>query len=221
MGVAKFPLVALVLSVVVGVAASRAGLLDDLSPGDAAKVRAGQQVLVTEEVAGKPWPRVKVYQTVATTPDQTMAVFFDYNNAVSFVPNCKKSLISREINPWTFEVDYEVAVPILADEEYTALNTLTRAGGGRLSVAWEVLRATSIKASEGSFCVEAFGTGSVVRYMNFVEPSSAAAGLLKGVAISQMRDTVDALVDEVTDRKANSSADLAGQVDRMNDALAD
>ncbi len=199
--------------VLLGVA--RAGVLDDLSAADARKVRGGGQVLVTKDLPGKPWPQVTVYEIVGATADETMAVFFDYDDATKYVPNCEKSLISKEVDAKTFEVDYVIDVPILADEEYTVRNQLTEEGGGRLKVEWRVLRATSIISSEGSLVVEPMGERSVLRYQNFVEPSSIAAPLLKGVAIGQMAETVEALVDRVE----SSQPGRAAQVQRLGKAL--
>jgi hypothetical protein len=195
------------------------GLIDALAPADAARVRAGGQVLVTEDVSGLPWPRARIYQAVEATPEEVMAVFFDYDNACDFVPNCQKSKISKVIDPVTCEVDYVVAVPILADEAYTARNSLHAEEGGRLVVEWSVLRASSIKSSMGSFTVEPFGEGSILCYKNLVEPSSQAAMLLKGVAMGQMRDTVSALVAQVKRKRADQPGKLQAQVGRMRAAL--
>ncbi len=193
-------------------------LLSDLSPADAAQVRKGGQVMITQDVDGKPWPRVQIYQTVKAKPEELMAVFFDYDNAVRFVPNCTKSKVSRLVNPLIHDVDYEVAVPVFADEVYTARNTLSRKAG-RYQVDWRVLRATSIKSSEGSFAVEAHGDGSILRYTNLVEPSSQAAGLLRGIALGQMRDTVTALTTQVEKQRSSEASELSVRVDRLEQAL--
>ncbi len=217
---AKFLRSCLALAALWAASGSHAGgLIDALAPADAARVRAGEQVLVTEDVKGLPWPRARIFQTVAASPEEVMAVFFDYDNACDFVPNCEKSKISKVIDPVTFDVDYVVAVPILADEAYTARNSLHAEEGGRLVVEWSVLRASSIKSSEGSFTVEPFGDGAILRYTNLVEPSSQAAMLLKGVALSQMRDTISALVGQVKRKRAERPGDLQALVERMKAAL--
>ena len=80
-----------------------AGLLDELDAADRAKVLAGQQVLLKEEVEGKPWPRVRVYQLVRATPEEVAAVFFDYDNSKTFVPDLLHSKISKKISPCVLE----------------------------------------------------------------------------------------------------------------------
>ena len=52
------------LVAVIGATAAKgfAGLLDELDASDRAKVLAGHQVALQEEVEGKPWPRLRIYQ---------------------------------------------------------------------------------------------------------------------------------------------------------------
>lgn len=198
---------------------AHAGVLEELSAGDQAKVKAGKQVVAAEPLDGYPWPRVRIYQSTSATPAELMAVFFDYANAKEFVPNCAKSEISKEIDARTFEVDYVVNVPIFPDEAYTVRNQLSRTRAP-MKVEWEVLRATSILESVGSFVVEPMGDGAVFCYTNLVKPGSKAAGLLKGVALGQMKDTVEAIVDRVESQKAQDPTALAEQMERLEAALA-
>ncbi len=181
--------------------------MSELSSADQAKVKAGGQVMVTEPLDGYPWPKVIVYQAVKATPREVIAIFTDYDNATKFVPNCLKSKISKVISPMSCEVDYVIDLPILADEAYTVRDTLSQHEGGVLCVKWQMLKATSILESAGNLYVEPFGAeGSLLRYTNLVKPSSMAAPLLKGVAMSQMKDTVQAIVDRVKEQKADPSA---------------
>lgn len=202
---------------VIGLTAAQAGVLNDLSSDDQARVKSGRQIMTSEPLDGYPWPRVRVYQTVNASPREVMAIFFDYDNAKNFVPNCEKSAISKKINARTFEVDYLVNVPILPDEAYTVLNELS-GSSDCLRVDWRVLRATSIKESEGELVVEPLGRGSVLRYTNLVKPGSRAAGLLKGIALGQMKDTVNAIVNQVVLAKRTG---MAEQMSRLEEALSE
>jgi hypothetical protein len=197
---------------------AQAGLFSDLSTADQNKVKAGEQVMTTEILDGYPWPRVRVYQMIKATPREVMAVFTDYNNACQFVPNCLKSKISKNVNPLVTEVDYVIDVPMLADEAYTVRDTLSAAGGGALVVSWKMLRATSIEESAGNLHAEPFGAdASIIRYTNLVKPSSVAAPLLKGVAMSQMKDTVQAIADQV--EKVKPTPGMKAHLGRVDAAL--
>jgi hypothetical protein len=203
----------------VAFATARAGLMSDLSTEDQQKVKSGGQVMVTDSLDGYPWPRVRVYQAVKATPLEVMAVFTDYDNACDFVPNCLKSKVSKQISPLVAHVDYVIDVPILADEAYTVRDTLSKEPGGALKVTWKMLKATSIEESEGNLLAEPSDAGgSLIRYTNLVKPSSMAAPLLRGVAMSQMKDTVQAIVTHVEKQKANPVA-LKSELDRLDAAL--
>lgn len=198
-----------------------AGLLDELNSPDRAKVLAGQQVLLQEEVEGKPWPRVRVYQLVHATPEEVAAVFFDYNNSKTFVPDLLHSKISKKISPCVMEVDYEVDVPILADEAYTARNDLKATGDGGYRVSWNLVRALQTKDATGHLRVEPRGQGeAVICYTNLVTPGSGMAGILEKIAIARMEKTVHAMVHQVQNQKTKHPADLARQVEALREALA-
>jgi hypothetical protein len=198
---------------------AHASLMNELSTEDQQRVKSGDQVMVTESLDGYPWPRVTVYQVVKATPKEVMAVFTDYNNATKFVPNCLKSKISNEVSPTCSDVDYVIDVPILVDEAYTARNTLSEEPNGAFCVTWKILKATSILESQGSLLVEPLGDGSMLRYKNLVKPSSRAAMLLKGMAMNQMKETVQAIVDRVKTVKSDPPA-MKAQIERLDGELS-
>ena len=211
------------LSVAVCVTAQRgwAGLLDELNSADRAKLLAGQQVLLKEDVEGKPWPRVRVYQLVHATPEEVAAVFFDYNNSKTYVPDLLHSRISKKISPCVLEVDYEVDVPILPDEAYTARNDLKATEGGGFRVTWTLVRALQTKDATGHLRVEPQGEGdAILCYTNLVTPSSGMAVVLKKLAIARIEKTVESMVRQVQNQKKNHPKDLARQIEALREALA-
>ncbi len=197
------------------------GLLEDLDPDRRREVLGGGQVMTQEEIADKPWPRVRVYRLVRATPEEVAAVFFDYENAKAYIPDLLHSRISKTVTPSVLEVDYEVDVPILADEAYTARNELRAVHGGGFDVSWILLRALQTKGAEGSLLVEPHGKGeSLIRYTNLVTPGSGMAKILKTLALARMEKTVDAIADRVESQKKNHPRDLARQVAALREALA-
>jgi hypothetical protein len=193
-------------------------LLEDLDAKQVAGLASGDQIVILCDVEGKPWPRVQVYQKVAAAPNEVAAVFFDYKNAKSYVPKILKSEISRQVSPCVAEVDYGIDVPILPDEFYTARNTLTRDESGFV-VSWKLLRALQTKDSEGNLRIEPWEDGSVIRYTNLVTPGSRMAGLLKSIAIGQMKDTVNAIATQAGRQKSQNPEDLKAQVRALESAL--
>lgn len=206
----------------IGVTAPRGfgGLLDELDAADRAKVLGGHQVLLQEEVQGKPWPRVRVYQLVQAAPEEVAAVFVDYNNSKTFVPDLLNSKISKKISPCVMEVDYEVEVPILADEAYTARNELKATGEDSYRISWNLVRALQTKDATGHLRIEPHDEDqAVICYTNLVTPGSAMAGILEKIAIGRMEKTVHSMVRQVEKQKSHNPADLAREVDALREAL--
>lgn len=196
-----------------------ASLLEDLDAGQLEEIERGGQVHLLEEVGGNPWPRVRVYQKVDATPEEVAAVFFNYNNAKSYVPTVLKSEISRQVSPCVLEVDYAINVPILPDEYYTVRNTLKAAENGGYLVSWTLIRALQTKASEGGLRIERWKDGSIIRYTNFVTPNSAMARFLKSTATERLLNTVHAIVTQVENQKTKHPAALKEEVLNLQEAL--
>jgi hypothetical protein len=210
------------LSLVVCLAAlpaAKASVLDDLTREQRANLEKGDLVVLEQDIPGKPWPRVRIYKKIQASPEQVAGVFFDYNQAKTFIPDVLESRISKKISPGVMEVDYEVDVPILADEAYTARNEM-KALQDSYQASWTLLRALQTKAAEGNLLIEPFENGtSVIRYTNLVTPSSGMAKILKLPAMARMQKTVLAIGQKVEQQKAKNPAELAAQVARLREAL--
>jgi len=199
--------------------AATAGLLEDLSRDQQLELEKGDLIVLEQDIPGKPWPRVRIYKRIKATPEEVAAVFFDYDQAKTFIPDVLESKISKKIAPCVVEVDYEVNVPILSDEAYTALNEM-KALGESYQVSWTLLRALQTKAAEGNLLIEPFENGSsVIRYTNLVTPSSGMAKILKGPALFRMQKTVLAIGEKVEKQKSSHPVELAAQVARLREAL--
>jgi len=210
------------LSLVVCLAAlpaAKASVLDDLTREQRANLEKGDLVVLEQDIPGKPWPRVRIYKKIQASPEQVAGVFFDYNQAKTFIPDVLESRISKKISPGVMEVDYEVDVPILADEAYTARNEM-KALQDSYQASWTLLRALQTKAAEGNLLIEPFENGtSVIRYTNLVTPSSGMAKILKLPAMARMQKTVLAIGQKVEQQKSKNPAELAAQVARLREAM--
>jgi hypothetical protein len=199
--------------------AATAGLLDDLTREQRAELEKGGLIVLEQDIPGKPWPRARIYKKIQATPEQVAAVFFDYNQAKTFIPDVLESRISKKISPGVMEVDYEVDVPILADEAYTARNEMKALQDG-YQASWTLLRALQTRAAEGNLLIEPFENGSsVIRYTNLVTPSSGMAKILKLPAMARMQKTVLAIGQKVEQQKSKNPAELAAQVARLREAM--
>jgi hypothetical protein len=198
---------------------AQANLLDDLNRDQRQELEKGELIVREQDIPGKPWPRVRIYKQISASPEEIAAVFFDYDQAKTYLPDVLKSKISKKVSLSVMEVDYAVDVPILADEAYTARNEMIRLGDS-YQVSWTLLRALQTKAAQGNLLIEPLENGtSVIRYTNLVTPSSGMAKLLRGPALSRMQKTVAAIGQKVEEQKSSHAAELAAQVARLREAL--
>ena len=205
-----------------GVSMVKGAIVDELDAAQLKELNGGGHVVVQQAVDGAPWPRIKIYARVKASAEEVAAVFFDYALAKTYIPNVLESRISKRVSPTSFEVDYEVEVPILPDEQYTALNELQRLGDYGYEINWRLLKSLQAKSAVGSLRVEPSGDGgAVICYTNFVTPDSVMATILRSMALSRMESTVDAIIQEVERQKAQHADMLAKEVAALRSALAE
>ena len=199
---------------------SAAALTDDLNEEQKRAVAEGSQVVIREEIPDQPWPRVSVFQRVHASPEEVAAVFFDYENAKSYIPDVLESRISKRLSPRVFDVDYNVEVPILPDEMYTARNELEMPQPGSYRISWKILKALQTKAAVGNLRVDPYGDGeSLICYTNLVTPGSSMAVVLKNMAMERMQKVVAAIANHSLKQKIEAPRELARQVEALRSAL--
>jgi hypothetical protein len=198
-----------------------AGVYDELTADQKAAVQNGEQVMITVEVDKAPWPKAFIYQRVDATPEECAAVFSDYELQVSYVPELKKSKISKRIDKRTTLVDYTLNVPWpLSDENYTVRDTVgTYDGGASYRVDWKLVRADSTRHSVGDARFERLGTGTIFRYYNFVVPGSSMAGAVKDKAMRQVKAVAKAIATQVEKERREYTALLERQLNELREAL--
>jgi hypothetical protein len=200
----------------------------ELTPAQRRTIDAGEQVFLTEDVRGSPWPRAWVYQFIDATPEEAAAVFADYSRHTTYIPNVRKSVIARVIDGATVEVDYILRLPIVRDEEYTVRDHVSAsAGGARYQVEWTLVRASSVKGTDGHVRFERYWNdrlrrnGTLMEYHNFVTPGSRLGGipLVRSRALRQVRAAAAAVVAQVERERRSDHALLTRQLRALRSAL--
>jgi hypothetical protein len=200
----------------------------ELTPEQRHTVDTGGQVFLAEDVAGSSWPRACTYQFVAASPDEAAAVFTDYARHTAFIPDIKHSKVSLVVDQTTAEVDYVLAIPIVADEAYTVRDHVSASPDGtQYRVDWTLVRATSTKATVGGVRFERYATaapsrdGTLMAYCNFVTPGSRLArlGFIKKRAMDQLRATTMAIAREIERERAETPAMVAARVGSLRAAV--
>jgi hypothetical protein len=201
-------------------AATRAGILDELTPSQQQDVLAGKVVLTTEDVQGAPWPRMYVYKTVQSTAEQAMAVSFDYELRTKYTPELTYAKISNVIDPRTMDVDYTLQLPVLGPENFTLWQQIsTYDGGASYRMDWNLVRADRTKKSEGFSRIETLGTQAIFAVTSFIDPGNPLASVIKGQAIKQTSDAANGFAVQVQNEIAQDPASLDAQIARLRAAL--
>jgi hypothetical protein len=212
---------------------SAAPITAELTAAQRAYVESGKQLFVTVDVKGASWPRTIVYRLVAATPEEAAAVFTDYARHASYIPELKKSVVSRVVDAATAEVEYTLDVPIFPDEDYTVRDRLRRYAVGADTYAaayrvdWTLVRASSTRSTVGNVRFEPYRhprsgqPATLMAYDNFVVPGSSLAGvgIVRRQAMRQVQATAESIALEVERQRRTDPAALQRNVARLREAL--
>ena len=190
-------------------------------------IDAGEQVFVTRDSANTPWPMAWVYQFISATPEEAAAVFADVERQIDYVPDLKRSRITRTIAPDVIEVAQEMRVPIVKDEWWEVRDTVSVRDDGSYRIAWTLVRARTTKSVTGYAHFEAYHNsvtgrdGTLLTYHNFAVPGSrmAGIGLVERHALKKLRETARALGDQVERERRNEPDLLARQLAALREML--
>ena len=181
-----------------------ASMVDELSASDKAKLESGQGVLVTVDKPGATWPEVRIYRKVEATPEGVTKLFLDYENAGSFIDNLESAVVEKQPDANTKDVRYTVKLPVLFTISYLVRNRYEKTPEG-YTVHWNLLESIFAKSAVGKLRVEPHGETAVICYANHVEPATRLVAGLRGHAIKEASNTVDAIVKEAERRHAKAA----------------
>lgn len=195
----------LLLTVLAGVSVASAAMVDELSSKDRAKLESGENVLIAIDKPGAIWPEVRIYRKVKATPQGVTDLFLDYENAGSFIDNLKSAVVENKPDANTKDVRYTVKLPVLFTISYLVRNRYEKTPDG-YTVHWNLLESIFAKSAVGKLRVEPHGDTAVICYANHVEPATKLVAGLRGQALKEAANTVDAIVKEAERRHAASGS---------------
>jgi hypothetical protein len=194
----------LLLTVLAAAAPARASVVDELGAADRAKLESGQSVMTTIEKPGATWPEVRIYRKVKATPEGVTDLFLDYENADSFIGNLESAVVEKQPDANTKDVRYTVKLPVLFTISYLVRNRYEKTPEG-YTVHWNLLESLFAKSAVGKLRVEPHGDTAVICYANHVEPATRLVAGLRGQAMKEASNTVDAIVKEAERRHAKAA----------------
>ena len=194
----------LLLTALAFAAPSGASMVEELGASDRAKLEGGQSVMTTIEKPGAIWPEVRIYRKVKATPEGVTKLFLDYENAGSFIDNLESAVVEKEPDSNTKDVRYTVKLPVLFTISYLVRNRYEKTPEG-YTVHWNLLESLFAKSAVGKLRVEPHGDMAVICYANHVEPATRLVAGLRGQAMKEASNTVDAIVKEAERRHAKAA----------------
>jgi hypothetical protein len=163
-----------------------------------AQLLAGKQVVLEEEISGKPWPRFTIYHLVKGTPADVAAIFWDCELDPKYIPDCLSVRIISRSAPWIHDGEYTLKMPLfLPDEVYVSRNELKRHSATSYEISWKVLRSRYSESCSGSLRMEEHDGKTLLCYSNLIVPGSRIARLLRSTAGNQVVSSVQALVRQI------------------------
>jgi len=163
-----------------------------------AQLLAGKQVVLEEEISGKPWPRFTIYHLVKGTPADVAAIFWDCELDPKYIPDCLSVRIISRLAPWIHDGEYTLKMPLfLPDEVYVSRNELKRHSATSYEISWKVLRSRYSESCSGSLRMQEHDGKTLLCYSNLVVPGSRIARLLRSTAGNQVVSSVQALVRQI------------------------
>jgi hypothetical protein len=194
----------LLLTILAAAAPGGASVVDELGSADRAKLESGQSVMTTIEKPGATWPEVRIYRKVKATPEGVTDLFLDYENADSFIGNLESAVVENQPDGNTKDVRYTVKLPVLFTISYLVRNRYEKTPDG-YTVHWKLLESLFAKSAVGKLRVEPHGDTAVICYANHVEPATRLVAGLRGQAMKEASNTVDAIVKEAERRHAKAA----------------
>jgi hypothetical protein len=194
----------LLLTILAAAAPAAAAVVDELGAADRAKLESGQSVMTTIEKPGATWPEVRIYRKVKATPEGVTDLFLDYENADSFIGNLESAVVEKQPDANTKDVRYTVKLPVLFTISYLVRNRYEKTPEG-YTVHWNLLESLFAKSAVGKLRVEPHGDMAVICYANHVEPATRLVAGLRGQAMKEASNTVDAIVKEAERRHAKAA----------------
>jgi hypothetical protein len=226
-GASLFVLVAIMLATAQRVEPQASGAL---SAAGAAEVGQGHVVVVERDVEGTPWPRVRLYRFIDAAPEQSAAMFADYEHQRDYNADLKEATIARRLDSARAEVFYRYAsnVAFVSDVTYTVLDRISRDSTGGYLIEWRLVSGSKVKHVEGSARFAPWTNpvtgqrGTLLTYDSYVVPDFrfASLGLVRAKAIAAMSRAVDAIAVEVQRERAADPTRLERQVAALRATLS-
>ena len=208
-----------------------AGGFDELNSAQQKIVLKGGEVMIRRPSTEGPWPSFHAYLAVNATPEETAAVFTDFNMQKEYFKNVTASQVVAQRGN-VFQIRYTLNLPIsdllpgVNVQEKTLVEDVVTYQSATLSYRadWNLREGDYTEKSVGSVSFEPLGSGTLVVYRSFIVPKPLPGYLFwvnlkeeKYVARTEagVRDTVVDLRAQTHKEVKSQRSVLDAQVSRL------
>ena len=203
---------------------------ETLTSAEWTAVAQGDVVLHRWPVANGPWPHLRLYRFIDASPEQSVAMFADYEHQTAYNADLKQATAGRRLDSARTEVFYRYAsnVPMVSDVTYTVLDQIHREANDTYVITWHLISGSKVRSTDGSARFVPWRNpatareGTLLTYDNLVVPDfvGASFGFVRDKAVAAMRDAVDAIAVETVRERTSDRPLLDRQVTALRAALA-
>ena len=161
-----------------------------------------QLVVHSREIPKCPWPEITVFTLIDAAPVEAAAVFSNYQDHKTFIPDLIKSDPARKLADNETIVDFEMRLPWpLSSSKYSTGNVFNRLEKNEYEVRWYLAGSDSLVDSKGTVQFTPYGSKTLLKYQSLIRPDSKLASVFASRAKGAVSKTVQAIVTYVEETK--------------------
>jgi hypothetical protein len=198
----------------------------DLTPAQADSIGRGLWVIKYWRVPGAPWPRVRLHQFIAASPEESAATLADYEYQNAYFKELKSARIVKRRDPANTEVAFVYDIPWAPDAEYTVLDQISRLDTSTYAISWTLVESKSVSEAEGYARFFPWRNpvtgedGTLLSYQHFARPRSFLARLVPDrVALNAAKRATRGIAQQVEYERKSEQQRLQKQITNLRAAL--
>ena len=177
----------------------------ELSQAEMARLTNRELVVHSKEVPKCPWPEITVFTLVDASPGEAAALFSNYQDQKSYIPDLVKSTPTTRLGENETIVDFEMRLPWpLANSKYSTRNTLAKVDNNEYQVAWNLVESDCLIDSKGTVQFAPYGDKTLLRYRSLIHPGSKLSSVFSSRAKSGISKTVQATASYIEETKKHN-----------------
>ena len=177
----------------------------ELNQTELAKLINKELIIHSKEIPRCPWPEITVFTLIDVSPVEAAALFSNYQDHKTYIPDLIKSDPSRKLADNETIVDFEMRLPWpFANSKYSTGNILTRLDNNEYEVYWYLVESDSLIDSKGTVQFIPYGKMTLLKYQSFIHPGSKLASVLSSKVKGGITKTVQAIVTYIEETKKNN-----------------